>query len=103
MTQEYLETELTARGFSLSKFPVIGLNLVQDGGMIDLVKTLENLRLGRDYHQTQINQAHRFKTQTGADYSDFTDQFDEHVRLLGEYDRAIEYIREIIRSFTDRS
>ena len=102
MTRKYTETEITARGFSLADFPVIALNLVKDEGMIDLVGTLGNLRSGRDYHQMQISQAHRFKTQTGADYSDFTDQFDEHVRLLGEYDQAIEYVQEIIKALSGR-
>lgn len=74
-----------------------------EAGLIDLVGTLDNLRASRVFHQKQINAAYRFKQQTGADYADFTDRFDDHVRQVRELGAAIAYVEGILTAVTQTS
>jgi hypothetical protein len=43
-----------------------------------------------------LNEAFAFKMQTGADYSDFTDRFDDHARTDRELGQAISHLEEIV-------
>ena len=69
-------------------------------GKVDLDRTLQSMQSSRSFYQGQINQAFNFKQQTGADYSDFTDRFDEYARMKRELSAAIAYVEEIIKAVT---
>jgi hypothetical protein len=45
-----------------------------------------------------LNEAYAFKRNTGADYSDFTDRFDEYARMERELGRAIAYLQELVEA-----
>ena len=49
-----------------------------------------------NFYQKQINEAYAFKRQSGADYSDFTDRFDDIVQMEFALGNAIAYLKEII-------
>jgi hypothetical protein len=53
------------------------------------------LQSSRAYYKKQLNQAFNFKMQTGADYSDFTDRFDDNARMERELGEAIAYLQRI--------
>jgi len=71
---------------------------VEHDGHIDLPATLERLRTSQAFYQSQLNQAYKFKIQTRADYSDFTDRFDEYARSHREWTAAISHVEKIMAS-----
>ena len=83
-------------GFEWPKTATIQEYCIVEKGKVNIDKTLDHLRQSRAFYKKQITAAYNFKTRTGADYSDFTDKFDDYVRmerLLGE---AIKYLEEIL-------
>jgi hypothetical protein len=48
------------------------------------------------FYQKQINEAYAFKIQSGADYSDFTDRFDDIAQMERQLGQSIAYLEEII-------
>ena len=52
----------------------------------------------RAFYRKQLNDAYKFKVQTGADYSDFTDRYDEYARMERRLSEAIRYLEGIVRS-----
>jgi hypothetical protein len=93
--------ELQGLGFEWPKHALIEEYCVLKSGKVDLDKTLERMRSSRSFYAGQINQAFSFKQQTGADYSDFTDRFDEYARMKRELGAAIAYLEEIIETAED--
>ena len=65
------------KGFSWPNDATVESHSIVQAEGVDLQATLEKLISSRDFYQGQINEAFRFKSQTGADYSDFTDRFDD--------------------------
>jgi hypothetical protein len=53
------------------------------------------------FYRKQMSEAYAFKSQTGADYSDFTDRFDDIARMERELGQSIRYLEEIMAA-TDR-
>jgi hypothetical protein len=51
----------------------------------------------------KITAAYNFKTQTGADYADFTDKFDDYVRMERLLSEAISYLEDIMRAIKKSS
>ena len=98
MTQKLSERELQGLGFDWPKHALIEKYCVMEDGKIDLDRTLESMQSSRSFYRGQINQAFNFKQQTGADYSDFTDRFDEYSRMNRELSVAIAYLEEIIEA-----
>ena len=49
-----------------------------------------------DIDYIELNEAFAFKMRSGADYSDFTDRFDDYARMDRELGQAISYLEEII-------
>ena len=65
---------------------------------MDLTKTIKRLESSQAYYRKQLNEAFAFKQQTGADYSDFTDRFDEYARTERELGQAVAYLQEIVET-----
>ena len=96
MTPKLSVRELRDMGFDWPKHALIEEHCVMEHGQVDLDRTLGSMQSSRSFYQGQINQAFNFKQQTGADYSDFTDRFDEYARMKRELGVAIAYLEEII-------
>jgi hypothetical protein len=93
--------ELRGMGFDWPKHALIEEHCTMEHGKVDLDRTLESMQSSRSFYRGQINQAFNFKQQTGADYSDFTDRFDEYSRMSRELGVAIAYLEEIIEAVRD--
>ena len=98
MTPKLSVHELRSTDFDWPKHALIEEHCFMEHGKVDLDRTLERLQSSRSFYQGQINQAFNFKQQTGADYSDFTDRFDEYARMKRELGVAIAYLEEIIEA-----
>lgn len=98
MTRKLSARELQGLGFDWPKHALIEEYCVVEDGKIDLDRTLERMQSSRAYYRGQINEAFAFKQQTGADYSDFTDRFDEYARMNRELGVAIAYVEQIIEA-----
>ena len=96
MTRKLSERELQGLGFDWPKHALIAEYCVIKDGKVDLDRTLESMQSSRSFYRGQINQAFTFKQQTGADYSDFSDRFDDYVRMESQLGKAISYIDAII-------
>ena len=93
--------ELGDMGFDWPKHALIEEYCLMEHGKVDLDRTLQSMQSSRAFYRGQINQAFNFKQQTGADYSDFTDRFDEYSRRSRELGEAIAYLEEIIEAVRD--
>jgi len=89
---------LRERGFEWPKYALIQEYAVIEAGRVDLAASLEKLRSSRAFYRDQLNAAYAFKQNTGADYSDFTDRFDEYARMERELGRAVAYLEEIVEA-----
>jgi hypothetical protein len=85
-------------GFDWPKVALIGKYCVTEDGKVDLIRTIERMQSSRAYYRKQLNEAFAFKMRTGADYSDFTDRFDDNARMDRELGRAIAYLEEIVEA-----
>jgi hypothetical protein len=95
--------DIQSLGFEWPKYALVQEYCVFEDGRIDLTRTIERMESSRAYHKRQLDEAFAFKMQTGADYSDFTDRFDDYARMDRELGQAISYLQEIIeaaRSFS---
>ena len=101
MTRKLSVRELRGMGFDWPKYALIEEHCFMEHGKVDLDRTRESMQSGRSFYRGQINQAFNFKQQTGADYSDFTDRFDEYSRMNRELSTAIAYLEEIIEAVRD--
>jgi hypothetical protein len=85
-------------GFDWPKYALIAEYSVMEDGKVDLAETVQRMRSSRAYYKTQVDEAFAFKMQTGADYSDFTDRFDDNARMIRELGEAISYLQKIIEA-----
>ena len=85
-------------GFDWPKYVLIEKYCVIEDGKVDLTRTIERMQSSRAYYKKQLDEAFAFKMQTGADYSDFTDRFDDNARMNRELGQAIAYLEEIIEA-----
>jgi hypothetical protein len=83
-------------GFDWPKYALIEEYCVMEDGKVDLVRTIERMQSSQAYYRRQLDEAFSFKMQTGADYSDFTDRFDDNARMNRELGQAISYLEEVI-------
>jgi hypothetical protein len=90
--------EIRQLGFEWPKYPIIEEYCFAEENVVDLGGTLEKMRSSRDFYKKQINDAYRFKMQTGADYSDFTNKFDDYVRSERQLRVAIAYLEVIMEA-----
>ena len=98
MVQRLSVGDIRKLGFDWPKYALIDEYCVVEGDKIDLGKTIERLQSSRAYYRKQLNEAFAFKMQTGADYSDFTDRFDDNARMDRELGQAISYLDKIIKA-----
>ncbi len=89
-------TDIENARFEWPRYTLIEEYCVIEDGKVNLVKTLEKMQSSRAYYKKQLNDAFAFKMQTGADYSDFSDRFDDYARMERQLGVAISYIEEII-------
>ena len=90
--------DIRKRGYKWPKDALIQEYAVIEGGQVDLSTTLENLRSSRAFYRRQLNAAYAFKRNTGADYADFTDRFDEYARMERDLCQAIAYLEQIVQA-----
>ena len=90
--------EIQRLGFTWPRYALIEQHGILEQNKVDLSATLERLRVSREFYKGQLNAAFAFKQQTGADYSDFTDQFDDYARMHRELGTAISYLEQIIEA-----
>jgi hypothetical protein len=98
MVRKLSVQDIQKLGFDWPKYPLVEQYAVLEGGKVDLVKTLESMESSHAFYRGQLNQAFRFKQQTGADYSDFTDRFDVYARMERELRQAIAYTRGVMEA-----
>jgi hypothetical protein len=85
-------------GYDWPRYGLVQEYCVIEDGRVDLARTIERLQSSQAYYRRQLNEAFAFKMQTGADYSDFTDRFDDHARMHRELGQAISYLQKIIEA-----
>ena len=90
--------DIRKRGYEWPRYALVEEYAVTEEGRVDLSATLKARRASRSFCRGQFNEAYAFKRNTGADYSDFTDRFDEYVRMERELGRAIAYLEEIVEA-----
>jgi len=91
--------EIKNLGFDWPRYSLIReYAVITEDGKIVLTNTLEALQGHQAYYQQQVNQAYAFKQQTGADYADFTNRFDEFAGKLHQYQQASNFISQIIQA-----
>ena len=98
MIRRLSATAIRNLGFEWPKYALIEEYAVMEGGKVDLTQTVEKLDSSRAFYQGQLNAAYAFKQQHGADYSDFTDRFDDYARMRRELGAAISYLEKIIEA-----
>jgi hypothetical protein len=88
--------EIQNLGFDWPRHALIEEHLVAGSDGMHLAEMIKRMQSSRAFYRKQINEAYAFKSQTGADYSDFTDRFDDLVRMEQELGRCIAYLTEIM-------
>ena len=85
-------------GFDWPKYALIEEYCVIEDGKVDLTKTIEKMQSSWAYYKKQLDEAFAFKMQFGADYSDFTNRYDDNARMNRKLGEAISYLEEIIEA-----
>ena len=98
MVQKLSANGIRNSGFDRPKHPLIEEYCVMEGSKVDLTKTVERMRSSRAFYKKQLNEAFAFKSRYGADYSDFTDRFDDYARMERELGVAISYLEKILEA-----
>ena len=98
MVRKLSVDELQELEFDWPKYALVARYCVLEDGKVDLAKTIESMQSSRAYYRKQLNEAFSFKMRTGADYSDFTDRFDDNARANRELGQAISYLQAIIEA-----
>jgi hypothetical protein len=97
MTPKLSVNAIRSLGFDWPKYPIIEEYCVMEDGKVDLTPTIEGMQASRAVYEGQLNAAFAFKMQSGADYSDFTDRFDDYARMHRDLGVAITYLSEIVK------
>ena len=90
--------QIRQAGYEWPKLSLIDQYTEIEEDQVDLAATLEKLRASRAFYRGQLNAAYAFKRNTGADYADFTDRFDEYARAERELGQAVAYVEEIVEA-----
>ena len=72
-------------------------------GKVDLYATLARLEADRDWIERRVNDAISFKQQSGLDYEEFTDTFDDDTAKLYASRAAIAHVRDCIEALDPTS
>ena len=89
-------SHIESLGFDWPKYSLVEECCVIKDGKVDLTTTIENVKASRAFYKSQLNEAFAFKQQVGADYSDFTDRYDEYAQMYHRLGEVISYLEEII-------
>lgn len=98
MVRKLSADEIRKLGFDWPRYVLVDESSAGEDRKPDLGKMIERMRSSRARYQKQLNAAYAFKRQTGADYSDFTDRFDDYARAVRELSQVISYLEEIIEA-----
>lgn len=98
MTCKLSAKDMQGLGFDWPKYDLIEEYCVMEDGTVDLIKTMEGMKSSQAYYQKQLDDAFNFKMKSRADYSDFTDRFDDYARMHRDLGMAISYLEEIIEA-----
>jgi len=98
VTRKLSVDDIQNLGFDWPKYELIGEYCVIEDGKVDLTKTIEKMQSSRAYYKKQLDEAFAFKMQFGADYSDFTNRYDDNARMNRKLGEAISYLEEIIEA-----
>jgi hypothetical protein len=98
MTAHLSAGEIRKLGFEWPRYALVEKHCVIQDGKIDLATTVEKLRSSRSFYRKQLNAAFAFKQQTGADYADFTDRYDDYARMERELGEAIAYLEKVVKA-----
>jgi hypothetical protein len=90
--------EIQSLGFDWPRYAIVNEYLDSEHGSIDLAKTIDKMDTSRAFYRKQLNDAYKFKMHTGADYSDFTDRYDEYARTERRLSEAISYLVRILQA-----
>ena len=102
MIQKLSVHEIRNLGFDWPKYALIEATCVLENSEVDLARSIEQLRSSRAYYKKQLHDAIAFKMQTGADYSDFTNRFDDNVRMEHQLGEALSYLETIVKAAEER-
>ena len=91
-------SDIQGLGFDWPKYVLIEEYCVIKDGKVDLTKTVEGMRSSQAHYQKQLRDAYNFKRQTGADYADFTDKFDDYARMDRDLGLVLSYLEEILEA-----
>jgi hypothetical protein len=83
-------------GFDWPRHALIKQYVIVESDRIDLLQTIERMKSSQAFYRKQINEAYAFKRQSGADYSDFTDRFDDIARMERELGQSVAYLEKIL-------
>ena len=96
MVQELTLAEILSLRPDWPRYALVEKHAALEGGKVDLDRAIERMKSSRAYFKNELAEAFSFKTQHGADYSDFTDRFDDNARMVRELDLAIAYLEELV-------
>jgi chromosome segregation ATPase len=88
--------ELRKLGIDWPMNSLIHEHAVLENGQINLQSTVDKLKSKKAYYDGQLREAFNFKMKHGADYSEFTDQYDEYARMSRQLEESISYLEEIM-------
>jgi hypothetical protein len=96
MAKELTLAEIRSLRPDWPRYVLVEKYVVLEGGKVDLGSAIERMKSSRIYFKNELAEAFSFKTQHGADYSDFTDRFDDNARMVRELDLAISYLEDLV-------
>ena len=95
MAQQLTLAEILSLRPDWPRYALVEEYAALEGGKVDLDRAIERMKSSRAYFKNELAEAFSFKTQHGADYSDFTDRFDDNARMVRELDLAISYLEDL--------
>ncbi|MCP4358276.1 MAG: hypothetical protein GY796_09705 [Chloroflexi bacterium] len=98
MAQNLTADKIRSLGFAWPKYETVVEYAVVKDGQIDIAATIEKVEASRAFYKGQLNQAFAFKSQHGADYSDFTNRHEEYSRKYHQLGQIVAYLNEILRA-----
>jgi hypothetical protein len=103
MTHVLSAEQIQGLGFDWPGYALIEEYLVSEGDRMDLAEMIRRMQSSRAFYQKQIDEAYAFKRQTGADYSDFSERFDDFVRMERQLGQCIAYLGEIMAAMANKA
>ncbi len=99
MIQYISVDELRKLGIDWPMNSLIHEHAVLENGQINLKKTVDKLKSKKAYYDGQLRDAFNFKMKYGADYSDFTDRYDEYARMSRQLEESVSVEAHILRRY----